>query len=232
MLNRTQRMIIAAALAAITLLPIAAFILLKDSRDDDKRPPQLQRGCSADERTLEAQLALRPTPTPPGPNLDYERMNRDIQENSSRPFYGKLCGFEIVADPLEAHPVKYCQGTVTGRDQAHSQQEFLPSELNKSGLREQGVCNGTEVFSTYGDVRRSYFRDTPKMHFEVNREYLRYVEVDGHDAIVQISPAALGPVFATVVKRWPEGDKPGILIALMAGSQAEAIGSMRRALAE
>lgn len=232
MLNRTQRMIIAAALAAITLLPIAAFILLIDRGDDDKRPPQVQRGCSADEKTLEAQLALRPTPTPPGPNLDIERMNRDSQQNTANAFYGRLCGFEIVADEAAAHPSKYCQGTVMGRDQSHSRQEFLPSELNKSGLREQGVCNGTEVFSTYGDVRRNYFRDTPKLHFVANREYLRYANVDGHDAVIRLSPGVLGPVFAAVVQRWPEGDKPGVLIALMAGDPVEAMESIRRALAE
>jgi hypothetical protein len=233
MLNRTHRMIVAAALALLTLLPIAAFILLRDSGDETVSPPaQVQRGCTAEEKATEAQLATRPSPTPPGPNLDYDVINRDTRQNTSNPYVGKLCGFEIVANEMDAHPLKYCQGTVSGRDQSHTPKPFLPSELNKSGLREQGVCNDTEVFSTYGDVRRNYFRDTPKMHFDVNREYLRYVEVDGHGVLLRLSPGIMGPVYAAVVQRWPDGDKPGILIALMAGDRAEAIAGIRRALAE
>jgi hypothetical protein len=230
-MNRRERMIIAAALAAITLLPIAAFILLRDTGGNDDSP-RVQRVCSPADAAVEATAAARPTATPVGPKIDYDEFNRLARENVSRPFVGMLCGFEIVATADEALPQKYCRGTVTGRDSHSAPLTPLPSELNKPGLREQGVCDDTEVFSTYGNARRNYFRDTPKLNFAVNRELLRVIDVDGHPVLLQLSPSPLGPVFVAVVQRWPEGDKPGILIALMAGDPGDAVQQVRKTLAE
>jgi hypothetical protein len=224
-------MIVAAALALVAVLPIAAFILLRDEGGDDQvttRP-----GCNAEERAVEATYAATPSPTPLGPHLDVDEMNRLSRASSDRPYVGMLCGFDIVASSDEAHPSKYCQGTVTGRDSHDAPINPLPSELNKPGLREQGVCDGTEVFATYGNARRSYFRGAPKLHFGVNREYLRIIQVDGHDALVRISPTPpIGVYVVAAVQRWPSGDKPGILVALIAGDANDAVVQVRRALAE
>jgi hypothetical protein len=88
------------------------------------------------------------------------------------------------------------------------------------------------VFVTYGTARRSYFRDVPKLHFEGNREILRYTQVDGHDVLMRLFPSPRGPVFVAAVQRWPEGDKPGILVALMAGDPNDAVAHVRKAMAE
>ena len=56
--------------------------------------------------------------------------------------------------------------------------------------------------------------------------------VDGYSVLLRLSPMPLGPVFVAAVKRWPEGDKPGILIALMAGDPTDAITQVRNVLAE
>ena len=73
-MDRRERALIAAALAALAVLPIAVFLLWRD--DGEERPAAVTHGCSAEEKATEARLAATPTPTPMGPNLDYEEMNR------------------------------------------------------------------------------------------------------------------------------------------------------------
>jgi hypothetical protein len=228
-LNRLERMIIAGALAALTMLPIAAFILLRD--DGGSEAQVVQRGCSAEERAVEATYAATPNPTPLGPVFDVDELNRLSRASSDRPYVGMLCGFEIVANSDEAHANHYCIGKREGRG-GHSPLPFLDSELNRPGMTEQAVCDG-EVIATYGSARRSYFRGAPKLDFGVNREYLRIVQIDGHDVLYRTSPTPpFGVYLVAVVQRWPEGDKPGILVATMAGGPNEVERVAREALAQ
>ena len=173
-MDRRERALIAAALAALAVLPIAVFLLRRD--DGEERPAAVTHGCSAEEKATEAKLAATPSPAPMGPNLDYEEMNRQGRAATAQPYVGLLCGFEIVARADEAQPHTYCRGKATGRDGHDTPLTPLPSELNKAGLREQAVCDGTEVYATYGNARRSYFRDTPKLDFVANRELLRVID--------------------------------------------------------
>jgi hypothetical protein len=201
-------------LTLLLLLALALLAFLALDTDDADAPagePDFS-GCDPDEAATEAALAAIPTPTPLGPDLSIDELNRPEQAG---PFVGKLCDFEIVATEDEAKSTEVCRGEISfisTHDSANPR--FVDSELNSTGLSEQVLCDGTPI-AVYGESGRSvYFLGAARVYAgDTPRERLRVAEVDGHPVLIILPPQNPATYFFHAIERLANGTNPGILLA-------------------
>lgn len=171
---------------------------------------------------------------PKEPPQGFDQALRDIKatvttDEATQRFTGQLGDFLVFNDGRRPPASDPC-------NLASTAESPLPSELNISGMYEQGVCPDGRVLNVYSTLgSRRYFRGgMPEVFADAPKDRLVLMEVDGHLGLAVKPVPDFRPWVLYVIQRPDTGSKPGILITVVVprGGLNQALSNARAILSQ